>query len=354
MEPKVYHIAAPLRRSATYTLVGYSLVVAVIIWLSQLNAMPNPVGTVIVCGIFSLMALAMIIPIRWALRIDDRGIARRWLFHWDEWSWDDFASGRIEKCGGVTFLDPDRPRLRQRLTIAFLCPADLKEVVRRINEHYRLPPAPACPDSLRVELGPQRSIEFDRGGLRIRAREDVGEYSWEEVSRLRIVRIDPVRRDFLSLELKLPNCEFELNRSRKSRPTFRCSAAKAAEICEFLLAHIPAERVAVDLFDECPTETVDIEKMLARARQKEKEFRSATLILSALMFVWTMWEAFDVGMLRSLAITAFPWMLMAMLWMMRNKIYGAETKKLELWLANRRLGESPVEIEATQAAGRAL
>jgi hypothetical protein len=80
----------------------------------------EPIGFVIL-----LVAGALAI-LRWKVRIDDRGISRRWLYRWDHWPWDHIASGRIEKRHPHTLYDPSRPWWRRRLSLEILAAADIR------------------------------------------------------------------------------------------------------------------------------------------------------------------------------------------------------------------------------------
>ena len=150
------------------------------------------------------------VPLSWKLTNDGQGIARRRLWLWDSWSWDAFASGRVAKQGRHTFHDPARPWWCRKLRLDHIASNELKELVREINSHYRLPPPPSLPEAITIKYGYWRSTTFDARGVHHAIRGQPREYFWSEVSRIRITRLEPVRRDFEKLQIFLPEEELLL------------------------------------------------------------------------------------------------------------------------------------------------
>ena len=346
VELRIYRIAPEFRRSAIYAMVGFALLVPVAFWSAHVMQRRDPLNTAFVCGSFGAIALAMIVPLRWALQVGECGIARRWLFGWDFWSWGDFASGRIEKRYPITFVDPERPWWRRKLRIAYLADAELKDLIQLINEHYRLPATPVLDEVLRIKYGFRRSVEFDWRDIRLKARGESHYFTWKEVQRLRITRMDSKRRDFTKLELVLPDQEIELKLVTVhgvTTPTWTGASGEALN--EFLLAHVPAERIVVDIAGECPGQAVDVQKQLSAARKNERDFRIVTWIVALLVGGLLIWIAIDVGLLRALAMTAITGLYAPIIWFMRRGL-REQTKKLEMWLdelQNRQDHLEPIE-----------
>ncbi len=84
--PFKFRVAPEVRRSAYYLLASAAPLVAVGFGVSSFagSVTREAVG-------FSVLVLAacvaMIVALRWNLRIDDQGVARRLLFRWDLWPW---------------------------------------------------------------------------------------------------------------------------------------------------------------------------------------------------------------------------------------------------------------------------
>ena len=162
-------------------------------WVSR-HVRGESFGSAAAFGTFlTLACLTMVLPLRWALRIDHEGITRRRWFAWsDLWTWADFASGRIEKRDSYTLLDPARPWWRRKLCLDFLAGDDIRRAIAHINVHYRLPDPPQLPDELRIKIGLRLSVRFDALGIQLQRAKECREYRWRDVRRVHIVRWDPL------------------------------------------------------------------------------------------------------------------------------------------------------------------
>jgi hypothetical protein len=275
----------------------------------------------------------MLVPLRWELRVDESGITRRWLFSWHLWSWADFASGRIEKRYPITFVDPDRRWWCRKLRLAYVAEAELRELIRLINDHYRLPAAPMLPDTLQIKYGFRRTVELDWRDIRLRVRGEPFHFTWQQVQRLHITRIDALRRDFSSLELMLPDREIELKlftHQGVTTPTW--TGATADELNDFLLAHVPADRVDIDITGERPSRVVDVEKQLISMRKNARAFRIAMLTCAFLLAALLVWMAIDVGILRALAMAGLYSLYIPIIWFVRREVHKRQ-ERWETWLA---------------------
>ena len=340
MEPKLFRAAPHLRRCVIYLIVGFVLSLPLMVALAIFVTPNRWVGLVVVYGLVVVLFSSFAPWWRWAVRIDDGGIVRRRLFRWDRWTWDDFASGRIEKRHPMEFIDPQRPWWRRKLTIGMLSNSDLKDVVGRINEHYRLPPPPMCPDVLRLNFALRKSVEFDAGRIRVKKPGGLTEFTWSDVSRLRIVRMDPLRRDFASLQLTFPGEEIELRRGSDSRPFW--TGASGEEVNEFLLAHVPPERVVIDIFGECPTQVVDIEELLQQARKSRMEMKGLLWFLALVLVGTLIWADIAEGIGVAIGLAIFEVSVFApFLWFVysQGRERREQTAKLESWLASRQSGQ---------------
>jgi hypothetical protein len=269
MVSRIYRMRPEWRRSAIYAIIGGTLLIGGIYWTMYVFLERDPWGTLVFCCLIGLGSLAMIFPLRWALRVDGLGIARRRLLGWDHWAWSDFSSGRIVKSGGFTLFDPLRPWRFRTLTLDFLADAERKEVGQFINQHYRMPDPPALAETLHIKCGWLRRLELLRHEIRLIVRGETFCFGWGQVQRLRITRVEPERRDFVALALSLPGHEIILNRSEKQH----WSGAAAEELNEFLLQHVPPERIDIDIFGERPCRAEDVEKELTRITSLERQTR---------------------------------------------------------------------------------
>lgn len=299
--PKYYRMLPELRRSAVYVMVSVPLLAIVFMCVEHAAPQKGPIDHAITYAIFTLITLAMAFPLRWALRLDDRSIARRRLFRWDVWDWEDFATGRIQKRYPFTLYDPDRPWGRRSLRFGYIPKAEFEYVLGRVNAHYRLPPPPEVRDSMQIKWGFRRSARFDSNGIHLLVRGRRYEYLWSEIKRVRITRPEPKRRDFACLRVVLPGQEISLkliSHQGGVSPSWR--GATAEQINEVLLRNAPAEVVDVDMAGKRPARRVDAEDMLEKALRDLRQLRIVLSVCSILLLATLVWMAIDDGLLKAI------------------------------------------------------
>lgn len=291
MSPTTYRIAPELRRCCWYWIGAAPFLALAQAYLLERGTWRPRGGQAelpdyIVYGYFfyAIIALLLCLPLLWRLRLDESGVARRRLFAWDHWPWQDFASGRINKRFGYTLIDPSRPWGRRKMRLDFLAPDQRSEVVAGINAHYRLPPPPAVPDTLTIRLGFRTQAVFDASGIRTLSRGAERSYRWAEVQRLLIERHDPVRRDFVTLQLDLPDHVIELSclYHDAGKPTPTWSGATAEEVNELLARHVPADRIKVGILGEPAPDFPLRQKRLVKLK---RSLRAAPIWMALLLIV---------------------------------------------------------------------
>jgi hypothetical protein len=258
-----FGVAREVQRGAYYALASVLPLVIVGVLVSRFvgkpDAEPIAYGLIFVGG--SLVAL------RWKMRIDNRGVSRRWFFRWDLWPWERISSGRIEKRHPHTLVDPDRPWWRRRLSLALMAPADITRAMELVNARYRLPGPPEIPNDLDIHYGFRRRVRFDARGICIEARGEARQFLWSEVIRVRITRMDRLRRDFKSLEMTLPDREIEfthVSTQYGTVPSWR--GATPAVVNAFLERYVSADRIDIDVFGEPPPTRIGVQKSLDRTK----------------------------------------------------------------------------------------
>jgi hypothetical protein len=107
-----------LRRCAVYVLIALAGLPFVVQCVNDLRP-PDRRPDLRVVGVADgVLALGAISILRWRLRADERGIARRRLLLWHLYPWDEFATGRVKEG-----TDPDsytlagRPPWNRRLML---------------------------------------------------------------------------------------------------------------------------------------------------------------------------------------------------------------------------------------------
>lgn len=255
MQAGTYRIAPELRRCCWYCIVAAPMLAAVQGYFAQATGW-RPRGfeshsaaeyILLNCVFFAILAIVLALPLLWRIRVDEHGVERRRIFARDRWSWDAFASGRVVKQFGYTFFDAARPWGRRRLRLDYLASEERASVMDAINAHYRLPAPPLIPEKLTVQLGFRKQASFDASGIHLDTRGIPRFYRWDEVQRLLIERHDPLRRDFVTLELVLPDSVVELSHiyHDAGRATPNWHGASAEEVNEGLLRFTSADKVEV-------------------------------------------------------------------------------------------------------------
>ena len=239
-----------------------------------------------------LLAAAAAIPLRWRLRINEQGVARRRLLRWDLWPWEDFESGRIEKRHANKLYDPRRPLLRRWMTLGYMERKDLDEAYTIINARYELPPPPAVPDSLTIKYGFRRRATFDRQGVQLTKGKTRRHFNWDEVRWIEFVRMDPLRRDFASLAIGLPDDELELKYvSHQGGTSTTWSGATAEELNELLFRIAPPGLIDVLIAGEPPTRPEQIGRRLAAVKRKTRELKIICVVACVLLPPCLVWLA---------------------------------------------------------------
>jgi hypothetical protein len=260
------------------------------------------------CSLFALFAAAMAFPLRWKLRTDDDGVSWRRLLRWDTWSWADLGSGRIRKLYPHTLHDPERRWWRRTLRLGYMTENDIQEVISRINTHYRLPAPPDVPDTLVIEYGFRFrcSATFDQKGVHLIVRDTPHEYMWREIRSIHFVRMDPLRRDFKSLLISLPDQEIELTRvTQQGRASPTWCGATVDEINEYFLQTVPADRIHVSIAGQPPTSREYIERELERTKKSTREFAIIMAVCLSMLILVLVWMAIDDGVLKALVMGVF-------------------------------------------------
>jgi hypothetical protein len=328
-EHRVFRIAPELCRSLYYAIAGAILLSSVAWWVE--STVKLHAGVHVVSVVFALVGLLTIYPLSWRLELDGEGLVRRRLGLRDDWRWDDFASGRVEKHYQFMLLDPERPWWRRKLVLDSLLDADRQQVLAALNRHYRLPAAPPLPESLTIRFRLNGTATFARHGIQVAERGQPADYRWADVQHLHIARGDALRRDFAELNLVLPVREIELRmvtHQGGTSPTWR--GATAEEINNFLLAHVPEERVSVDTAGQRPHAQRDVEREAQRLRGNLKQFALGMAVCGLLSFGALVWLAVEGPLIRTLWMIV-PFALVALVaWAIwRRQVH--ELRTLELW-----------------------
>lgn len=318
-----YRIARNLQRCCWYTIFGAFALAAVYFWIArfvQNRGGPVDISVIFVgCALFALLAAAMVVPLRWKVRVDQRGISRRLLFGWDLWPWAALASGRISKIHPFTLHDPERASWRRRLRLEYMAPGDIQEVISMVNTHYKLPPPPSISTTLAIKYGFRRWVTFDSNGIHLIVRDMPHDYRWSDLRDVHFTRMDPLRRDFTSLVITLPDRELELKfvtHQGGRSPTWR--GATAEELNEVLFRFVPTDRIHISIAGQRLEKREHIERKLKEKKKRAREYVMMMVFWFPLVLGLLVWKAIDDGILGAIVMGAmfvvFPGSVMFVLY----------------------------------------
>ena len=314
MDRRTYRMAPELRRSAIDAMIGFALLAIATYWVCNLLER-GPLGTVISCAVFAAISMAMIFPLRWSTCADESGVSRRQLLRWDLWTWSDFSSGRIEK-SGFTLIDPQRSWWHKCIVLDFVADGERKELVDLINKHYEMPMPPPMAEMLEIKWGFRHRLELLWHGIRFHTRGGTFCYGWKDVRRLRITRLDSLRRDFVRLTLSFSDQEIDLGR-HKGAPIWR--GASAEELNEFLVAHVPSDRVNVDIEGEFPLRREDVQKEIDQFRTSVRGLRYCMAGCGVLFLGLLIAVVVDEGVMRALRIAIMIGLTVPIYWLLERE-----------------------------------
>jgi hypothetical protein len=295
LEPLVFKMRPELRRSAVYVSIGFVLIAAVR-WGLRDFFPRTEAGPWIPLIILALVALAPLAVLRWRLRLDSSGIARRRLIRWDFWPWDAFEQGKVRdaEAASTTYILPEKPFWARKLSLELLEDAD-RARVEAIIDQLRVRPALDLPDELALRYGFRKEALIAPAGLLLRNRTEETRYGWNDVRALRIRRHDHLRRDFKSLEIVLPDrvvaFSVHLHNGQLIRSwsaTGGCATPTAEVLAAVLERSIAVERVQIVSLSEAPRtvdEWQDRRSMLAKQSRELTNMRRIFWIGGVLMLL---------------------------------------------------------------------
>lgn len=300
-----YGIAPHLRRACLWAMGGLVCVVATQValemWVAGMAGPPGPQAPERF-AVLGCMVVALALPLRWRVRVDEHGVARRRVMGWTQWTWAELESGCVLKQGGLRLVHPHRPWWNRSIYLGFLDGARSSEVMALINTRYRLPPAPPIPAELRLPLSGRKHVIADHQGLRVTTRKREERFAWSEVPAIWIRRHDPKRRDFAHVRIALPAGAQALE---FPPPNYSDSRGPPREvISEFLLRHA-AHGCVRERLAGAPLESEDratLERWLSQAKKVHREWRIVNLVMLMIVASLLAWMAVGTSLASAAAL----------------------------------------------------
>ena len=129
------------------------------------------------------------------------------------------------------------------------------------------------------------------------------EYSWREVQRVRVVRVEALRQDFVKLQVFLPDEELALQYvSHQGGRSQTWRGEQAEVIAEFLQQRVSPDRFDVDIVGECPHRREDAESMLVEASERLRSIHWCLACFAPLTVAAFAWTALDGSIWKALIL----------------------------------------------------
>lgn len=338
IEPREYAIRPELRRCCWYGIVGVFVVAGCLWAFRHFLGLPQPsiAETAPLWCVGGVIIAVLLIGLRWRLRIDRYGLWRSFFFSWEQWAWEDFANGNIQKQRGATLYNANRPWWNRTLRFGLIAPADIAEVYAAINEHFELPAPPELPDSAVINYGlfHRNSVTLCSEGLKVRHGVDEFEYEWSDVRDVHMLREEPLRRDFSSLLVTLPDREIELKVVRTQHTSHdNWSGATREVVAAYLVRHAPAQTVHIDVAGEPITSRAFLKNQLNDFEKRFRGLRVMWFVFGPILAGLFLWFVFDVGLLPTLFMFSFPFLFYGPIFYLLYRKSAASKRELEENLA---------------------
>jgi hypothetical protein len=340
-----FKLAPEYRRSALYMMVGSVLFTGVAWWVESTVRRDSQYVVSIGCA---LLGVSMIWPLAWRLELDGDGLARRRLWFFDRWNWEDFGNGQIQKGFRFALDDRQRPWWRRKLDLEYLTDIDRSSVLAAINEHYRLTEPPDRLDELSIKYAFRKTVKFGRSSIQFRDRGQPHDYRWADVRHLRLARLDALRRDFYELDLVLPDREIALRiraGQHGSYPSWRGAPAEALN--EFLLSHLPSDVVSIDIHGARPRHPIDIQRDLNHLKSDDRQLMFCLGFCSLLLVGDVVFSAISVSLMFAAIVGAIALTVISPVLAFGIRERRARQRQLESWLGEAesvRQGSTPGQL----------
>lgn len=335
-----YFLAAEYRRAILWAIGGTFLIVVLVFGLAWWQQ--RPLWRVAGAVAFPALMLAWGLPYFGPrLRVDEGGIARRSLWGWDLWPWEDFAEGRIclgESSDGLEYRYVVEGFLPRRLQLGLLEPSDAESLNRLIRQVWVLPPPPPLPETIQARSSWPNpfSLDLDKDRLTLHQRNETTSFRWDEIANIEIWRKEHVRPDFTELFLGLPGREKPLHVRGEL-----LSGVSKADFAGFLCRHMNTDRVHVfALHGEARTR----EEATARVKRLDtrlvelRRVRWGCVVVIVAMFGGML---VILGLKALALISLSSLQLFAALWILHDGEVSLKKQRVQLEEQGRAFGGSP-------------
>jgi hypothetical protein len=342
-----YFLAAEYRRAILWAIGGTFLIASVGLSVGLWNKGQAPIPQVM--SAFLLPLLMLFWGMQYLgprLRVNESGIARRCLWWWDLWPWDDFAEGRIclnDSARAMEYRYKDEGVLPRRLNLGLLETSDAESLNRLIRQVWVPPSPPPLPESIQARSSwPNRfSLDLDKDRLTIHQRDETRSFRWDEIANVEIWRNEHARSDFTELLISLPGREKPVHVRGE-----RLNGVPKADFVGCICRHMSADRLHVFALHG---EARSRDEVTARIKRLETRlidlprFRRGFVAISAVVFGGLIAVA---GLKGVALVVPYSLLLYATNWLLLDQESAMQNKRAQLEDQERALNrgtQSPIE-----------
>ena len=209
--PKTYQSSPENKRLAIYILIAISALTTTFGLLNhytrgqQAEFVPNFLQQMLAISILCCpLALFSINQFLRKIRIDKSGLTVQSIFRTVSWSWNDFASGAIEK-SDTRLINHNRRFLEKEINLIVLCEEDLRELYALINLNYKLSnESIEIPDEIETP-STFWTVRFEQSRIVKKGKLKTVVFGLRDIDEIVIFQRDPLRHDFSFAEIRAGN-----------------------------------------------------------------------------------------------------------------------------------------------------
>lgn len=282
--PQEFKIFYLFRRIAIYIIIGSIIINAFGIYMryyatNQIQFENAVQGSLL----FFIAAIAYIWLAHIKLRINNQGIAIRYLLKWNYWYWEDFKSGKIGRgFNSGTFKRPSAGVFAKwfpsSLRLDIFGPQVMEYVLTIIFSIWVPPPTPQLPEKVFFKTKDffSKKILLSPEGIYYQKRNKKQFYHWSEVKKIEIVKADHYRVDFRKLTIYLPNNTVKLNIITRKGMKIKNYENSTNEIIYLSIMQFAPKDKVIEIVQNGPPKSIhEIEYRKANVISQYSEFQKS-------------------------------------------------------------------------------
>jgi hypothetical protein len=287
-------MTAEFRRCGWYVFGGALLIMLVVVGLAQLQLIPRrPWEAAIVGTVFVFGGLGLVVLVEsWRLKLDSYGIARRRLWVWDPWPWQEFRDGKVRRRGSTLIAD-DHCWWCRELSLELVSDHERAAILKLWRELApQIDPVSIVrpiPGEITVRYG-FRTAHVGETGLRFLKDPSVPEIPWSGVRELRLFVAEHGMSEVRKVEIDLSDrtetlIAIHVIETPDSTEVVDRMSRIPPLLVEFLRSRVSSDVARVYANSGEPQSQEELEYWLAKSEKEMRLFTRLQWILPPVFFV---------------------------------------------------------------------